>query len=662
MNTTALARAALAAALGATLGFATATTPPASADEPVEPGRLLLMLDASGSMKDKDPSGLTKIEAAKKALTSVVDGLPAQAQVGLRVYGATQPGGKPTPAACKDTQLVHPIGPLDKTGLNTAIGAFQAKGETPIAYSLTPALNDLGPDGKRNIVLVSDGEESCVPDPCPEIKRLIQQGVDIQIDTVGFAVDTKARTQLQCIADAGNGSYYDAKDATELGLSLGKLSQRALRPFTLAGTRVRGTADAGSAPTLRAGLYQDVSTLADPPRNYRIARRPGSAMRLGITARLLATWQDSDVQRFWVTISTPAGTQCRRETFYRLEQLNRANTVLTASYRVDGVPPGETAQLYRECREAPELIATIDRDEGVSGPVPYEIQVVDEPMVDEGSPLPSASPVPVPDPAPVTGTPVPVIGGGGFSDATALTPGTYSETLLIGEQVFYKVRLAWGQRAVFTVDAPAPGARMEPAPGATVLVNSYTPDRGDTTNGSGKFAQQPWFGRAFKPVLGQYTAYIRHRNLLMSNDEGGMSLVSVPHYSLPGDYHFAVAASPADETQTGAIPLRLRVAVEGTPVATRFAGGQQVLGRGATSGPVDDAGTATPGTTQPGAPTAGPTGTGAQRATASATTAASGSADTEGGTSPLVWAGAGLAGLAVVGGAAYALGRRGRET
>ena len=72
--------------LGGT-GLAAAT----AADEPV-PGRLLLLLDASGSMKAKDPSGLTKIEAAKKALTGVVGALPDTAQVGLRVYGATVDG------------------------------------------------------------------------------------------------------------------------------------------------------------------------------------------------------------------------------------------------------------------------------------------------------------------------------------------------------------------------------------------------------------------------------------------------------------------------------------------------------------------------------------------------------------------------------------------
>lgn len=105
------------------IGTATAAPTPAPSTGSGEsvPGKLLLMLDASGSMLEADPSGLTRMDAAKQGLSAVVDKLPDNAQVGLRVYGATVMGGTPTPQACADTQLVHPIGTLDKTGLKAAI-------------------------------------------------------------------------------------------------------------------------------------------------------------------------------------------------------------------------------------------------------------------------------------------------------------------------------------------------------------------------------------------------------------------------------------------------------------------------------------------------------------------------------------------------------------
>ncbi len=50
--------------------------------------KLVLVLDSSGSMKEKVGAS-TKIAIAKRALNTVVDRLPADAAVGLRVYGAT---------------------------------------------------------------------------------------------------------------------------------------------------------------------------------------------------------------------------------------------------------------------------------------------------------------------------------------------------------------------------------------------------------------------------------------------------------------------------------------------------------------------------------------------------------------------------------------------
>src|SRR5699024_12709700 len=51
-------------------------------------GKLLLVLDASGSMAEDAGGGQTRIQAAKDALRTVVDELPDDAEGGLRVYGS----------------------------------------------------------------------------------------------------------------------------------------------------------------------------------------------------------------------------------------------------------------------------------------------------------------------------------------------------------------------------------------------------------------------------------------------------------------------------------------------------------------------------------------------------------------------------------------------
>ena len=63
--------------------------------------------------------------------------LPATSNVGLRVYGASKDHG------CDDTTLVHPVTPLDRSGLRAAIRGFQPRGDTPIGRSLRAAATDL---------------------------------------------------------------------------------------------------------------------------------------------------------------------------------------------------------------------------------------------------------------------------------------------------------------------------------------------------------------------------------------------------------------------------------------------------------------------------------------------------------------------------------------
>ena len=164
-----------------------------------------LVLDSSGSMSEPAAGGQSKIAAAKGALRTVVDGLPDEAQVGLRVYGATV-FSRNDPGACTDSQEVVPPGTDNRDELRSAIASYKPYGETPIAHALQEAGKDLGGEGHRTIVLVSDGEATCPPSPCVVARQLAEDGIDLRIDVVGLDVSGKAREQLSCIADAGHGS------------------------------------------------------------------------------------------------------------------------------------------------------------------------------------------------------------------------------------------------------------------------------------------------------------------------------------------------------------------------------------------------------------------------------------------------------------------------
>ncbi|MGH9214455.1 MAG: vWA domain-containing protein [Acidimicrobiales bacterium] len=250
-------------------------------DEPEEPqGALLLIMDASGSMNEVDASGQPLIDGAKRALHGVVDSLPDDVNVGLRVYGHRYPNTDRA-NGCQDTELIAPVAPLDRAGLNEAIDGYQAMGFTPIGLSLQQAVDDLPPEGPRSILLVSDGEDTCAPpDPCQVAEDVRAEGVELVIHTVGFALpDDASRQQLQCIAEAGGGEFYDAADATELADTLEDVSTRETRRYETSGIALEGApiprdADTGETDT----AYVDTA-LGGEVNFYRFEIEPGSEVQ-----------------------------------------------------------------------------------------------------------------------------------------------------------------------------------------------------------------------------------------------------------------------------------------------------------------------------------------------------------------------------------------------
>ena len=175
---------------------------------------VLLILDASGSMNATLPNGETRIAVAQRAVKGVASFIPGEAQLSLRLYGSQSPRENKD---CEDTKLAVPFAPASVSGapITAAVDGATAQGYTPIAYSLDQAAGDFPADAKeRVIVLVSDGKETCKGDPTVAAKALAAKGITVH--TVGFIVDTAARGQLQAIARATGGSYFDAPVGPEL--------------------------------------------------------------------------------------------------------------------------------------------------------------------------------------------------------------------------------------------------------------------------------------------------------------------------------------------------------------------------------------------------------------------------------------------------------------
>ncbi|GAA1829450.1 VWA domain-containing protein [Microlunatus capsulatus] len=433
---------ALCCALLVVLGSWLAPRPAAAA----EAGKLVMVLDSSGSMKAR-VGGKSKISIAKAALASVVRGLPADAPVGLRVYGATV-FDRSDKGACTDSQLVVPIGTANRDALQDEIRQYEPYGETPISYSLEQAAGDLGKDGKRTILLVSDGEETCDADPCETAAAITEAGVDVKVDVVGLAVSGKVRDQLRCVADKGNGTYYDADSADDLEESLDKLATRAFRPFRLTGTPVEGGRSPGTAPLVRPGQYLDTFDASDRPRYYRIARTaPGSTLRVGFTARPAGT-----VNTAVVRLRTPEGQECSAG-------LGQSIATGGTSPLVSGEVDSWVRREASDCNQADELVAQVATSgEDLAGGR-FELLVAEEPPVTDADDLPERESAIRWQKMTATRAVKPPVPGSSLSDAPTLAPGTYRTTILTGESQVFAVPADWGQRVQVQVSiAPRTGA------------------------------------------------------------------------------------------------------------------------------------------------------------------------------------------------------------
>jgi len=267
---------------GLALGLAAAAAPAAA--QVVERPSVLLVLDSSKSMNEPAGNGGTRLDAAKGAVTEVLDAVPADAPLGLRVYGA-EVSESTRRAGCRDTRLVAPVaaGTGARARVAEAVRGLQGKGRTPIGRSLLATPGDFRGSGRRQVILVSDGGDNCAPPaPCRAARSVARQGVELSISVVGLQVNARVRRQLRCIAEAGGGTYVDATDPDKLREELLAAFARAFRGFQPRGTRLRGTPERADAVRVGEGLYQG-ELRPDEIQHVAVELEPGQRLATAAT-------------------------------------------------------------------------------------------------------------------------------------------------------------------------------------------------------------------------------------------------------------------------------------------------------------------------------------------------------------------------------------------
>lgn len=272
------------------LGLGLLAATPATNTQLLAGQNVVVLLDDSGSMDDRMRSRngvVRKIDAAKKALLSVLNQVPDDAKVGVLVLNG-QTG---------DGEWIIPLGPVDKRENSQAISRIKAYGGTPLGQFMKSAADELlklretEHYGSYRLLIVSDGEandgnfvEAFLPDIMARGISVDVIGVDMkqthslakQVHSYRKADDSQA---LQvAISEALAESSATDSDTNESDFELlasipGELAAAALGALTSVDNQPIGNAmQAGLGESRGLGTSRTNNTAAPPGGNQNRGR------------------------------------------------------------------------------------------------------------------------------------------------------------------------------------------------------------------------------------------------------------------------------------------------------------------------------------------------------------------------------------------------------
>ncbi|WP_181872852.1 VWA domain-containing protein [Billgrantia montanilacus] len=257
----------------------------ASGDAPVvAAGVVHLIFDASGSMLQQMEGG-RRIQVARRIVQQVLDErVPETVPVALRAFGHTEPH------SCATELLVAP-GDDNHAQVRRAVEDIQAinLARTPLADSLDAVLDDLASyEGQRRlVVMLTDGEETCEGDLEQSVADLIEEGLDVRLNIVGFHIDEIGlQAEFERFAELGGGEYFDSHDGEELVEGLAGALAAPWRVLDAAGSTVaRGRVD-GEAIELDVGDYTLVVEAQEGDRHHTFSIAPRQAKEVRLSEAL----------------------------------------------------------------------------------------------------------------------------------------------------------------------------------------------------------------------------------------------------------------------------------------------------------------------------------------------------------------------------------------
>ena len=221
-----------------------AVTPPAP-----RPRNLVLVVDASGSMRG------APLAQAKRVLSAFIDGLGAADSVHLVAFADDTASWAATPQR---------VSPEARAAAHAWLGALEPAGGTEMVLGLTKALSTLQTDVDRQVVLVTDGLVGFEAEVVAAIRGAAAKGVRTHCLAIGPAVN---RSLSSAVARVSGGSELIAGLDEPAGAVATRLlahtAPPVLRNLSVQGSALREVA-LEPLPDLLAGMPARVSLRLDP--------------------------------------------------------------------------------------------------------------------------------------------------------------------------------------------------------------------------------------------------------------------------------------------------------------------------------------------------------------------------------------------------------------
>lgn len=206
------------------LSLAGATFVPGAAAQDAD-AATIIVLDASGSMWGQLADGVTKVETARGVLRDYLANRNMSVPLGLVAYGHNRRGD------CGDIEVLAGVGVQDPGALSDRIDRLSPKGKTPLTEALRIAAGQIPRTAEAaDIVLVTDGLETCDADPCALARELAADGIEIRAHVVGFGLTDAEAETLACVPQLTGGRLLTPQTGDDLAGALAETDVASAEP------------------------------------------------------------------------------------------------------------------------------------------------------------------------------------------------------------------------------------------------------------------------------------------------------------------------------------------------------------------------------------------------------------------------------------------------